>query len=112
MKLATDVTSFVIGDEMLSEGLMCIPSDVDVICDNFCSGVNSILGVTFEASCRVVRIGNRAFHSCGSLSSICIPSSVERLSVECFADCVRLSTVTFDSGSRLICIGNYVFSGC
>lgn len=61
------------------------------------------------ATYTVTSIGEYAFASCQSLTSITIPESVTRLLAGAFDQCVNLETVVFAEGSQLESIGRLVF---
>ena len=58
----------------------------------------------------VTSIGNSAFNSCGSLSSINIPNSVTFIDNLAFSDCTNLSAISLPNS--VTSLGNSAFSGC
>jgi uncharacterized repeat protein (TIGR02543 family) len=59
----------------------------------------------------VTSIGDQAFVSATSLTSITIPASVTVIGDEAFTDAESLASITFDQGSQLTNIGEYAFDG-
>ena len=60
----------------------------------------------------VKSIGERAFYSCKSLTSITIPNSVTSISGAAFRECTGLLTVIFAENSPLQTLGDSLFNGC
>ena len=58
----------------------------------------------------VTTIGESAFESCTSLTSVTIPSSVTTIGISAFSDCTSLTSVTIPSS--VTTIGNWAFEGC
>ena len=58
----------------------------------------------------VTSIGDYAFHSCYSLTSITIGNSVTSIGEEAFAYCFKLTSITI--GNSVTSIGNDAFDGC
>jgi len=58
----------------------------------------------------VVQIGNSAFESCSSLTSVVIPNTVTSIGSRAFALCGKLESITLPNG--LTTISSYQFIGC
>jgi hypothetical protein len=58
----------------------------------------------------VTRIGDYAFHSLTSLTTITIPNSVTRIGNQAFQFCISLTSVSIPNS--VTSIGNYAFSSC
>lgn len=77
-------------------------------------------GVEFDAEAKVVgdlvlpnhvtSIGNYAFHSCTSLTSIEIPQGVTTIGTSAFQDCTGITSITIPQG--VTSLGNHAFRGC
>ena len=71
-------------------------------------GNDTIKNVVIEDG--VTSIGNYAFWSCSSLTSITIPKSVTSIGDRAFYNCSSLTSITIPDS--VIGIGNYAFSSC
>ena len=60
----------------------------------------------------VTSIGNYAFESCTSLTSIEIPSGVTSIGAGAFSWCSSLTSIEFEENSQLTSIGENAFDGC
>ena len=74
------------------------------------SELNSLVGVTLGASCKVERICAEAFGRT-SIESLSIPNSVVELGERCFWKCKSLRSVSFGASSKLERICAETFSG-
>ena len=63
-----------------------------------------------ENSYKVYSIGNSAFSSCSSLTSITIPEGVTSIGISAFFNCSSLTSITIPEG--VTSIGNSAFSNC
>ena len=59
---------------------------------------------------QVTGIGDKAFYSCGSLTSITLPDSLTSIGDEAFSYCYSLTSITLPDS--LTCIENGAFSSC
>ena len=79
--------------------------------NNYSGSVDIPASVTFKGSeYSVTSIGNRAFSSCSSLTSITIPNSVTSIGEYAFQYCSGLTSVTIPNS--VTSIGNYAFGWC
>ena len=83
-------------------------SGVTSIGDSAFSSCYSLSSITIPDG--VTSIGNYAFQYCHSLSSITIPDSVTSISSSAFSSCHSLSSITIPDG--VTSIGNYAFQYC
>jgi hypothetical protein len=67
-------------------------------------------GASFTIPSSVTIIGDYAFYSCSSLTTISIPNSVTSIKGSAFSGCSNLQSVTI--GSNVTSIGTFVFSSC
>ena len=101
-------------------------SPISTVIDDFMSKMESdpesLLPVTYsnfeyivvvkDGEYSVTSIGESAFSSFSSLTSIEIPSSVTSIGSSAFNNCSALETITFGANSQLESIGGSAFSGC
>ena len=89
-----------------------IPASVATIGEGAFSSCESLTSVTFAENSQLESIGDYAFSECSSLTKITIPASVTAIGDEAFSFCENLTSVTFAENSQLESIGNYAFSEC
>ena len=85
-----------------------LPDGLTSIGDYAFYSCESLTSVTIPNS--VTSIGVLAFSSCSALTSITIPNSVTSTGDYAFSNCYSLTSVTLDSG--VTSIGDYAFSNC
>ena len=85
-----------------------IPDSVTSIGNSAFSSCDSPTSITIPDS--VTSIGNSAFHDCDSLTSITIPDSVTSIGDRAFSNCNLLTSVAI--GNSVTSIGNYAFYLC
>ena len=66
--------------------------------------------ITVEVGNGITKIGDHAFHSCTSLSSVTIPASVTSIGESVFAECTALTSLTIPDS--VTSIGRIAFGGC
>jgi hypothetical protein len=72
------------------------------------SSVSTLTSVTIPDS--VINLGDYAFSSCSDLTEVTISQSVSNIGTGTFEDCYSLSTVTFRG--TITSLGDYAFSSC
>ena len=85
-----------------------IPQGIAAIGDSAFSSCDSLTSVTIPSS--VITIGDGAFSSCDSLTSVSIPDSVTSIGDYAFAGCGSLTSVSIPDS--VTSIGDYAFAGC
>ena len=80
-----------------------------IIGDNAFNSCSSLTSITFEGNSQLITIGNRAFRFSG-LKSIGIPEWVTTIGDSAFANCNLLESVIIPTG--VTTIGGYAFQGC
>jgi len=79
--------------------------------DNLSSTITIPSSVTYNSmQFKVTSIGNDAFSSCNSLTSITIPANVTSIGNSAFKDCKSLETITIPES--VTSIGNSAFKDC
>ncbi len=85
-----------------------IPDSVTTIGDSAFDSCDSLTSVTIGDS--VTTIGKKAFYNCYSLTSVTIGDSVTTIGCYAFESCYSLTSVTI--GDSVTTIGSYAFSNC
>ena len=85
-----------------------IPRSVKVIGNSAFASCDSLTSVTLPDS--VTAIGNSAFYRCSSLTSITIPDSVTAIGNSAFYRCSSLTSITIPDS--VTAIGDHAFSWC
>ena len=85
-----------------------IPRSVKVIGNSAFASCDSLTSVTLPDS--VTAIGNSAFYRCSSLTSITIPDSVTAIGDHAFSWCSNLTSITLPDS--VTSIGDHAFYGC
>ena len=102
-----------IGNDDIPENIIeykkvVITKDITSIGNFAFSSCYSLTSITIPSS--VTIIGNSAFFECSSLTSITIPSSVTSIGGSAFSNCSSLTSVTIPEG--VTSIGDSAFSDC
>ena len=90
------------------QGAYTIPNSVTSIGDHAFSSCSSLTSVTIGNS--VTSIGEGAFSNCSSLTSVTIGNSVTSIGHDAFWNCDSLTSVTIPNSVTEI--GEYAFNGC
>ena len=86
-----------------------LPSSLEIIRGSAFGLCGQLKTVTFSGS-KLTEIGEGAFYSCKSLTSIAIPSSVTTMGKETFFDCLSLTSVTLSPKVTVIPVS--AFENC
>jgi hypothetical protein len=76
-----------------------LPNSITAIGNNAFYSNNSLTSVAIPSG--VTSIGNYAFYNCSNLTSVTIPSSVDSIGESTFSRCSSLESVTFAAGSSI-----------
>ena len=87
-----------------------IPNTVTTLADKAFYSCGSLTSVTFDEGCQVKTIGDYAFGSAKVLPSITIPEGVESIGNSCFFACYKLESISLPS--TLKSIGKSCFYKC
>ncbi len=91
-----------------TEKSYAIPRGIRVIGDNAFSSCESLTSITIPDT--VTTIGGYAFYGCESLTSIAIPDSVTTIGDSAFSRCSSLTSITIPD--TVTTIGRWAFDGC
>ncbi len=89
-----------------------IPAKIKIIGSEAFAEYYQLQYIDFESDSELTSIGEFAFASCESLTSITLPASVTEIENGAFASCTGLTSITIPENSQLTSIGNDVFSNC
>ncbi|MBO5732069.1 MAG: leucine-rich repeat domain-containing protein [Alistipes sp.] len=95
-------------DSESGDGVITFEAEVTTIGDYAFNSCKSLTSVTIPDS--VTTIGDSTFNDCSSLTSVTIPDSVTTIGEEAFRECTSLTSVTIGDG--VITIGNSAFNDC
>jgi hypothetical protein len=89
-----------------------VPKQVEIVGKSSFAECNPIERLLFENGSKLLRIGQSALSSCGSLLSISIPGSVESIEEAAFKSCNGLECCVVEENAKLVRIEEEAFSGC
>jgi hypothetical protein len=87
-----------------------IPGFVTSIGNNAFSGSNRLMRITFTPISELTNIGQFAFQSCSSLTSLAIPNSVTSIGQYAFSDCISLTSLEIPNS--VTSIERSIIQGC
>ena len=91
-------------------GVITFDNDVTIIGNFAFVSCSSLSSINIPSS--ITSIGEFTFSDCGSLQSINIPSSVTSIGIYAFNRCGSLQSINIPSDSKLTSIGHCAFSDC
>ena len=89
-----------------------IPASITEIGNLAFQSCVSLTSINFAEDTSLTKIGEGAFKCCETLTEIRIPYSVESMGREVFYGCIALANVLFDDGIELATIPTYAFYDC
>ena len=92
-------------------GAVVLPSTISSMANSAFSGTN-ITSIDMSACTSLTTIGNSAFATCTSLTSVTLRTSVTVIGQQAFEGCSSLSSINLNECTGLTEIGAYAFSAC
>ena len=87
-----------------------IPNSIVEIVREAFSGCTNLESVTFGVASQVLKIGDKAFYDCSSLTSIELPNSVTSMGIYAFSNCSSLNHIIIPDS--VTSMGIYAFGNC
>ena len=93
-----------------TEGVVYVSYVTYAVVTGYIGTESDVKIAAFYKDLPVIRIENKAFYNCRSLTSVTIPDSVTSIGYEAFYNCRSLTSVTIPDS--VTSIGNSAFDGC